>query len=462
MLYTWASALAGVESAATLGWMIGALAIFGLIGYVHTRLDAMAAWVSAAALLAGFTFSTSLAWAYVEWLGVLFGLGVLVSLESWISTGYQRHLILAGGLAGLALGSKYTGGVILFGAFAVVIWQLFRRRGRLSKALIDLASLLLPAVLITLPWWIKNLLATGNPAYPFFFPAGDMDRFRLGFYNIPVWGDWRDIVLLPFMASLTGVEGAPGYNASIGPLLLGLSICALLGWNDRPEDDRSSIKVATLIGVVGIVIWIVAARLSGYLIQTRLYAAIFPALAVLAGAGFKSLSQLHWAGIRLGRVAGALVFVVWLFSVLEVGRYTLGQGAPQEVLGILSPEDYLDKNLGWFARTMQAVNDLPEGSKALMLWEPRSLYCLPKCVPDEVIDRWKHDLSVYQDPSAILENWRSTGYSHLIDYQAGADFVIGEDQRYSPGDWEALDALLSNLPPPVDLGGAYLLYSLQP
>jgi hypothetical protein len=97
-----------------------------------------------------------------------------------------------------------------------------------------------------------------------------------------------------------------------------------------------------------------------------------------------------------------------------------------------------------------------------MLWEPRSLYCLPKCIPDEIIDRWKHDLLIYQEPDAVLESWRSLGYSHLLYYQLGSDFVRRDDQRYSAGDWEALDRLRAYLPPPQDFGGAYLLYRLEP
>ncbi len=34
-----------------------------------------------------------------------------------------------------------------------------------------------------------------------------------------------------------------------------------------------------------------------------------------------------------------------------------------------------------------------------MLWEPRSLYCLPVCSPDEILDRWRGDLRTWDDPA---------------------------------------------------------------
>jgi hypothetical protein len=161
-------------------------------------------------------------------------------------------------------------------------------------------------------------------------------------------------------------------------------------------------------------------------------------------------------------IVAALVILVMVLNLIQIGIQAIQSDAGNYLTGRLSQGEFLEQNLGWYARAMQAVNDLPEGSQALMLWEPRSLYCQPKCVPDEIIDRWKHDLSVYHEPDAILERWRSMGYSHLLYYRLGADFVRRDDHRYSAGDWKALDQLLANLSPPQDYGGAYLLYRLEP
>ena len=462
MLYTWAAALAGLEAAAVLGWALGLLALAGLAGFLLEKWGASAAWVGIAALTAGTTFSASLAWAYTDWLLLLFGLSMLIVLDKWVNNEASRNLILAGSFAGLALGCKYTGGVAALAGCAVILWESWRKRKKPARILRDLSVFILPMIGLSLPWWIKNALATGNPFYPFFIPGGAMDSFRLAFYHIQPWGDWRDVLLLPVMASITGVEGAPGYNASIGPLLLGLGLFSLIKIRESNEKERAALRIAIIAGLSALAIWGIVARWSGYLIQSRLYAAAFPAFAALAAAGYRSVNQMRMASVRLGRLAGALILVVYAFSAIEVVRLTVAQGAAQVFWGIKTEEQYREDNLGWYAHAMQAILDLPQGARVVMLWEPRSLYCMPRCAPDEVIDRWKHSLTLVDSPEDVLEKWRSEGYTHLLVHNAGADFVRVDDPRYQNSDWEALDLVLGSLPSPVDFGQAYSLYALRP
>jgi hypothetical protein len=113
---------------------------------------------------------------------------------------------------------------------------------------------------------------------------------------------------------------------------------------------------------------------------------------------------------------------------------------------------------------MQAIQELPEASRVLMLWEPRSLYCLPKCDPDELLDRWLDDLRGTQSqlPSrAILESWQTAGYTHLLYFRAGADYIRHHDNRYLASDWIALNDLLSGLSEPVNFGEVYFLYTIS-
>ncbi len=394
---------------------------------------------------------------------VLFGMSALILLDHWASSGRRRSLVLAGAFAGMALGTKYTGGIAIITGLAVVMWEHQRVRKSMSELYSSLFIYIAPAILLSLPWWIKNYLATGNAFYPFFFPAGAVDAFRLNFYQIGIWGDWKDVILLPIMSSLTGVEGTPGYSASIGPLLLGLGVCILIPYAKLETQERNTLRIATIFCVMTILVWVVAARLSGYLIQSRLYAASFPAFAVLAAAGYKRISQIHFSQVRLGRLAVSLVLVVFTLTTFELVRHTLEQGSPQLILGTITSDEYLEGNLGWYARAVKAMNDLPPDSHVLMLWEPRNLFCLPNCVPDEVIDRWKHAIVQYGTAGGILSQWKMDGYTHLLLNRAGAEFVRNTDDRYTDTDWETLDELLDSLPSAgEDFGQAYTLFPLKP
>ncbi len=70
-------------------------------------------------------------------------------------------------------------------------------------------------------WLVRNLLLTGNPLYPFFIPAAEMDAIRLSVYQgAAPYGEWWEGFLIPIRATLWGMESAEGYSVSIGPLLL--------------------------------------------------------------------------------------------------------------------------------------------------------------------------------------------------------------------------------------------------
>lgn len=466
MLYTWAIALAGDPVAAVLGWAIGALALAGLLGFAQQKFDPDTAWVAAAALVSGYTLASALSWGYVDWLVLLFGVVWLVVLDVWVSDRQTKYLLLAGVLAGLAFGAKYTAGILL-PCGAVVLIYYGRQAPR--QALLNLLRYSLAAMLAAAPWLVKNLLATGNPLYPFLFPAGAMSELRLALYQGgKPFGGWQDLVLLPLRATFIGVEGGPGYSASIGPLLFGLSLCAGLGWRARSAPIREAIRMAGLVVLPGVLVWMVLGRFSSYLLQSRLYFAFFPALAFLAGAGFSGLQRLALPNVRLGRLAAFLIALVIGLNTFELGVHTLQLGAPAAVLGLKPAAQYLADNLGWYFPAMEAVQALPAGERALLLWEPRSLYCLPRCDPDEVLDRWKRARvsapgAAPTENVAIQADWRAQGYTHLLYYRSGADFIRREGRLpFTAADWLALEALLGDLQLVQDFGGAYQLYAFTP
>jgi hypothetical protein len=359
------------------------------------------------------------------------------------------------------MGSKYTGGVLLLAGIAVLFIHFLSRKSGVRNFVKNLGIFLLTALLVFSPWLLKNLLATGNPLYPFFFDSGSMDRFRLDAYTLPPWGDWKDILLLPLQATVAGFEGAPGYSATISPLLLALVPFSLIGYLRRTEKQRVALVIALTFGMTGWMTWLFASRLSGFLIQTRLYFGVFPAFALLAGAGFLALADIRLPGLRLGRIFSALVVMVLGFNLFHVFSEVVDGGALNVLLGKQTNDEYLGNNLGWLIPATNAIRELPDGSRVLMLWEPRSFYCLPKCIPDEVLDRWRHARQTIGEPEDIIANWQEQGFTHLLINRSGADYIRRDDSRYHNADWEALNDLLSQLGSPIEFGGAYELYSIQ-
>jgi hypothetical protein len=460
MLYTWAMALSGAAGAAVMGWVAGIVTILGLLGYLFQRLGTRPAWVGVAALLAGFSMPVALSWAYVDWWCLMYGFGALVSLDQWRQFGGVRPLVIAGLMAGFALGTKYPAGVLGLAAGVALIWHTWRCRNQLLKNLWPYAT---AAILAPLPWLIKNLATTGNPVYPLFFESGAMDAIRHNVYQVlPPYGSWQDLVFLPFWATYMGHEGAEGYGAAIGPLLLALGAVAWLGNQQRTLVQKIAFENAAVISLSGLVVWSIGNQFSGFLIQSRFYFAIFPAFVFLAASGFLSLSSIQLSRIRFGRILSALVLLVLLLNTIDVGFFALRQHAPQAVLGIESDETYLAHNLGWYQPAMKALVELPEGDRVLLLLEPRSFYCRPRCEPDETLDRWKRDWLYIKDPTEILQSWRSEGFTHVLFYQLGANFMREtSNPHYSVEEWLALDRFLAGFKQIANFGNAYLLYDIQ-
>jgi hypothetical protein len=463
MLYTWAIALGGNSAATTLAWCFGVLTLVGLAGYLYQCLDGPSAWAGIACLLAGFTTAMVMGWGYVDWLVMLMGLGALVTLDGWRRTGESRLLVLAGVFTGLAIGAKYTSGVLALTGSVALLWHVWKRRALLIPAFLRFG---LAALLVSLPWFLKNWITTGNPLYPFLFPGGAMTAVRLQVYqNLGAWGNWLDFFLLPLRATYLGFDSGDGYMASIGPLLVGLGCLAWLAWLARPKlspEARQSLENAAVLGLAGWLVWAVGNRLSGNLIQTRYYFSVFPAFAMLGAAGYWGIRRIELPNIRLGMIVSALVVLVLGLNLIEIGVDVARQGSLQVVVGIKDQESFLADNLGWYQPAMQAVRQLPEGARTLLLFESRSLYCMPRCAPDEILDHWKRDRVALQDAELIRQSWLKQGFTHVLFYRTGADFLVdAHDPHHTKADLDALKAFLNTLPAPVDFGGVYQLYSLK-
>lgn len=459
MLYTWVMALTGApESAAILGWLVGVLALVGLLGYTTQKLSPRAGWAAVAALLAGETTLRGLTWAYVDWWALLYGLCILVFLDLACSAGERpgKQFAAAGVMAGLALGTKYSAGAVLLAGLAVVLfsWRQAPIRARIRQALFFGGT----ASAVFLPWLLKNLLAVGNPAYPFLYSAGAMTDLRLALYTgLPAWGGWENALLLPWQAVVTGVGGGPGFGASVGPLLLAFGALFWIGRQGRPEAERRSLTTAGAFALAGLIVWAAAGRVSGLLIQTRLYFVLFPAFAFLAAAGFQNLARIEWPGVRLGRIGAALLVLALGLNVLAAGRHLAASRALPYILAQESESDYLRHNLGMYALAMEGVAALPGDSQTLFLFEPRGLACTPACDPDEFLDRWFVDARAADyDIDSVLAGWRSAGWTHVLVYQAGAEQFTG-DPRFREADFQALAKLEAGLPAVVRLNGIYLL-----
>ncbi len=448
MLFTWAMTLASGSAAALTGWLAGVIAVLVMVRFLARSIAPSAGWVGAASLLAGSSVAAALGWAYIDWFCLGFGLAAILCWVRFRETAEVKDLFLVGIFCGLAFATKYTGGIILAGMSILVLFrspQKFKSLGWL------LLGFLIPAI----PWLIKNAVFSGNPLAPFTLATGNGNLIQ----SLSPFGNLLDVFLLPIRATLIGIEGGVGYSHSIGPLFL---IFGIFFWLSRGPDGKIPplVKDVSILGVVSLLIWIVGNQFNGQLIQSRMYYAVFPVFAILAGAGYEGLAHQDVPGVRVRKILDITVLLVLGLTLVNSARLLIQQNVLQVVTGVQGRDAYLDRNLGWYAPVMREIKN--GGISTLLIYEPRGYYCSPHCIPDEVLGRWSSDYHRLGDCESVVSDWQIKGYRQVLVNVSGVEFFLdGNDPNHKPSDLSALQKCLATLPEKQDYGGVYKLYTIN-
>ena len=461
MLYTLAMSFHRAETAALLNWSAGVIFLIGLFGFTNAALERLqnrpvgikAGIAAITAVMAGETFRVLLGWSYTDVFSALYGLAALTLVFHWFETRRSSAFWLAALLAGLAIGTKWTSGVLALSIMtAGLVWG--KKYGLARKNWLT-AGLVI--VLAVSPWLIKNLVVTGNPVYPYFFSTAWVDLERFAGANPPPEAiEWWMHLLLPFSVTWTGIDSAAGFSADIGPLLLLLCVPGFIRyWHD---DRVKSLSILLLFTALGIGLG--GLRYS-FLLQTRLYYVALPAMAVTAGWGWEWLQNQVVHGVRMRRIIGVMVLLV-MGMALWKDSYLTAAYAPLDVLiGTKTRQEYLENTIGFTSRAMDRLNAMPQDTRTLLLWEPRGLYAPSNAQPDLWIDRWRTDRRRYQQAPAIVQHWKEQGFTHVMIFQHGVDLIRPQADQPESLDWLVFQDLLEMLPQPESIGDFYLLYPLD-
>jgi len=465
--------LFGLDRAAALfHFGYGLMALIVTVALAKRVFGETAGWYAAAVLLSVPGFFSVIAAPYVD-IALLFytsaGFYFLMRWrEAYLAGEAERGwLLLLGLFLGFAGGLKYTA-VATPLAFALSILWTARGAGP-AKATGRVALVALMALLAVAIWLLENWLTTGNPVYPFFSDQGIYwDAWRHWWFDRPGTGlastaPWR-LLTAPFEATVAGSEGSALYDATVGPLLLmGLGLLPVI-WRQLPQPARRTAGHMLLLAGLNYALWLYGLARSALLLQSRLLFPIFGLLAVLAGAGFAGTGTLRRPQFDAGWlvrtvVVGALALLLFIQAVEFLAI------RPLPVLaGLETRDSYERRQLGVYADVMAALNELPEGSRVLFLWEPRSYACRAvACLPDTLLDRFLHQTHHWQrDAAAIAADWRAQGFTHVLWHESGMRFLVEQGlDPFTPADLTTFEALQTRYLEPVQVwNNAYTLYRL--
>lgn len=462
MIYIVLLSLGGESAALVFNWAIGILLIFGIKEFLTDKLNEESSWIAIVSLYAGYTFASSLSWGYVDLMAAFFGLGVAILFINSLQDFDDKAFLFTGIFSGFAFGCKYPAGVIFLSVlFSLVVILIKTKRKNFFR---KIGFFSLGAGFLALPWLLKNFLFTGNPIYPFFFESGSMTQIRLDVYQgLAPYGNLLDLFLLPVRATLIGVESAHGYSVSTGPLLLAFGFLAFIDWKNKSQDQKSLIFSLGMVGLFGLLIWAIGNQISGYLIQTRFYFALFPTFSILAGCGYFQISNYRISKIRIKRLVESLVIVVLAFNSFQIFSEMIEKDVLKNVFGYSNNQEYLETNLGWYARAIYDIDQTDQDQKVLMLYEPRGFGCITKCDPDEILDHWKTIYHQIESNDKIISAWMNEGFTHILVYSKGMEFLREyQDPHHPVQELDALERLLSSVKMVENYGDWYKLYVLEP
>jgi hypothetical protein len=474
MLYLYGMLLKG-DVAAKLVHFWYALLLTGLVYLMARRhLSLQVAWPSVA-LFASMPMIPVLAgWAYNDIALAFYQLAAVYTLCNWFDDRRRQWLILSAVMCGLAMGLKYTSFVCPLTLVVLIVWRrTIRERAQIGSVLRTLLVFSAVALLVASPWYVKNLLFTGNPFYPFaygVFGGRFWDEFRAAWYARAGTGiGLNPIKLLALPWTLTlGIRDMNYYDGRMGPLFLALLPVLVVYWIYRPRREGSPRPAAVgyllTFALAQYLIWTYGVIVSRSLFQSRLLLPCFVALAPALAVALDALRALDRPTFSLHRF-------VWMTAVIVLGLNVVYQGLdflridPLPYLaGRESRDEFLTRNLGQHYVMMRYINDnLPSEAKVLFLWEPRSYYCQRRAQPDPILETWKHLLYKYDSVEAVARHLVDEGYTHILLHQWGLDFMI--ETKMDPiteedvGLWESL--VSDYLDEVHREGEGYVLYELR-
>jgi hypothetical protein len=500
MLYTLTLLVRGGDGGATpLHLACGLLAV-ALVAAWARRAGGERAAVRAAALALALPVVATLAgWPYVDLALAAAELAALVALARWHAAALagdravaRGWLLAAGAAAGVALDVKYTGAyaaVALVALIAFAAWRMAGARAegaarawpaRASATARPALAFLAVALPLGAVWPLRNLVVVGDPVFPYhlgnlFAQGPRWDAARTAFMQGHGWGAmalWR-APLLPLETVLLGQLGSAEFDATLGPALLMLLPLALLLWRaPRGKDDSLGVALYWPVGFA-VALWLIWAEelaRSGVAMQSRLFLALFLALAGPAALVWLRLEALRLPALSLGRLANAAVLLALALTLVGQATQTLQLSNLAELAGAQPRAAYEAQQLGPYAAAMRELDALGPSARVLLLWEPRSYLTRAWVEPDEYLDAFNVRYRRC-GVAAITQCLRQEGFTHVLLYAQGQAFLRQtHTAKDGPAELAVLDALRQTWQPvyqdATPLIGApgtgwYVLYSLR-
>lgn len=355
-LYIWGLQWGGQQGAKAFSLAYFGLGLLAIFGLARMRYGQRAAWWATLSFATIPVVMTVAGSAYIDVSNGLYA-GLAIVFAAWaIENRDEPKWVWLGAIClGFAAASKFTGLQTIFACCAML--AVFGLRSAPAKTAKQVSLTAIIALAIACPWYIKNVVYTGNPVFPFFysvFKGKNWDSFNARIYTEEQKsfgvGTTPSLDVTQVGHAVLGLAYQPGRYINPAPSqgqgfpfgALGfVGLAGGLFWCFSGRGRKFELATLATVGI-SLLLWFALSQQARYII-----AQMVP-LSILAGG---AVVRLKTGQLLAGAAALQAAFSLYLVNdQLTTARL-------QVLLGKVSPEEYQTARIAFYEPS-QAINKL--------------------------------------------------------------------------------------------------------
>ncbi len=407
MLYTIGLALKSTALARLFHWLTGVLCCGTVFLLAKRHLN-----TSGNLALLIFAGIPLVAWeatlAYID-LGVaLFSLLSAYSILNAIESRQRVWFVFSAVFAGLAAGTKMTA---LSTLFIFALWvgiETLILSKKLPSSLIAAFLYTVLALVVASPWYLKSLIWTGNPVFPFFYNifggkgwnADLAEMYRISQLQFGIGTDWINLIKMPYALAFHPERfyDIPNPMAAIG---ISFIVVLVIIFRLRVVQNASYIRLLVICFVQAFT-WCFLTQQSRYLLPAL---AIFSPAAAYAILCLSPSKLLRW--FLIGTVVIQFIWTLGLQGLIGVSNIPV-------VFGLQPKDEYLSRTLDNYEAIKFINEKLPENAQVVLFGDTRGFYLNKKYFWGDPVHNAIIPYNRLGSPSELAEFLLNRNYEYAL------------------------------------------------
>ena len=349
--------------------------------------------------------------AHTDLILILMTTSACIAFLQWRNTRRLSWIVATSLMIGASVGVKLNAAYAAIGFAVAFLFVNLSRREYLKHKVYAAAMLVLPAILVALPWYLMTYIHTGNPVFPmlngiFKSPRTEPVNTLMNAENFGIGMNVAALLRIPFRLSLDSSRFGEALPAgSMGPLLLLLIPLGFIA-----AYKCSEARLLALVAVIYFVLWADTFQYARY------YLAIFPIVAVLAIAGVD-----YFSTNRLIRSISKIALSVLLIvqpPLLALRYWNISERFPAQVaFGLESRDAFLKRVLDGYGSTKFINGSIAPGKKVIGIdTESLRFYLVPplQTLSESTLDSPLRRLAGIRSEDELARTLASMGFSYLL------------------------------------------------